>query len=343
MRTPPLTRSVGTKVSLWRLQRRRNVVDTVFAVWGQRIPLEDGALAIFAPVIATESAISTQHVVARNQPSDRIRADCVADGTRTALLTDRGGETRIRRAAVRSHIEQRLPDLELEVGSRDMEAQRLARRCRGTPDAIRKIACSTIVARDGGAPPALAELADGALTFARLHEREMTKPTRRSCEQRFAERRVGEAVADGDSASEILQLTGRHRIECDDEIVQPTRAGKSHGIGGIQHGGLAGNRTAGLTACHESEILLRCDARPTSEQAIEVKFRQAGLGGDGGEARLLAEMPLNEADRLGDTGEIAAVDEAVMRSFHAAHHSDGGGGSDPVLAVDGAAGRKARR
>src|ERR1700742_615151 len=94
-----------TKVLLRRLKRHRGFGTPLLALCRQTIPRQDRALAIFAPVIAPQRAIPTQHVVARNQPADRICANRVTDRTRTPLRTNRFCERGISRMPAHANVE----------------------------------------------------------------------------------------------------------------------------------------------------------------------------------------------------------------------------------------------
>ncbi len=87
-----------------------------------------------------------------------------------------GSKRGISRTAVCADIEQGLPDLELEVGSRDIEAHRCVGGCRGachaSPDTDRKVPRPSIVVYEFGVAPAISDrAARSPLSRARLSRR----------------------------------------------------------------------------------------------------------------------------------------------------------------------------
>src|SRR5581483_9465286 len=160
----------------------------------------------------------------------------------------------------------------------------------------------------------------------------MSESTLGGSDQCFAERCFCESIVKRDAATEALQLTGCDGIQCHDEIVEATRPGKSDGVSGVENGRPTLYFIARRAAGNKRQILLGGDAGPTSEQAIKVKFRQPCVCGNRGEAGLITKVLVDVTNRPGNTGEVAAIDEAVvyeavMRGFHDGHPSDTGRGN----------------
>src|SRR5689334_13053451 len=85
------------------------------------------------------------------------------------------------------------------------------------------------------------------------------------------------------------------------------------------------------------KVLLGRQSGPSSEQAIEMKLRQADMSGDLRQFRLALEFALDKFNRARHAHEVAAVDEAVrVRGYFHIHCrilQMRPGGFDPIFAV----------
>src|SRR5690606_22382252 len=164
-----------------------------------------------------------------------------------------------------------------------------------------------VVALEQRARPARSQRVLGCRFFSRVHERKMAEPARCRGQNRTPEGRIAEAEPDGGALTLELELTGCHRIQRDDEIVQPAGAGKADVVRRLQNGSLACQCTTRGSPGHEGQVLLGRDPGPATEQAVEMKLRQPGLRGDLLEAGLLAIVLVDERDGPRDTRKVAAV------------------------------------
>jgi peptidoglycan/xylan/chitin deacetylase (PgdA/CDA1 family) len=79
-------------------------------------PAEDGALAGEAPVITGNVAALADDTVAGNDETDRVLADCGADGAGALGGADACGDVGIGRIAAHWDLEQSFPDANFEIG-----------------------------------------------------------------------------------------------------------------------------------------------------------------------------------------------------------------------------------
>jgi hypothetical protein len=140
------------------------------------LPRQHRPFALDTPVVTAEVSVAPQDAVAGNQPGDGIGADRLPDRAARARAADRFRHGPIARRPARAQVEQRLPDLDLEV--------RAHRRKDDPPFAVvedlpRNPGDGGVVARQRRARPAAGERRDRALVGT-VHECEPGEPARRS-------------------------------------------------------------------------------------------------------------------------------------------------------------------
>jgi hypothetical protein len=197
-----------------------------------------------------------------------------------------------------------------------------------------RVASDLIVPLESCARPTRTQRVERGDFAAHIDEAQVKEPPRGDGDKRLSERSVAVAEGDGDALPFRLHLTGRHRIQRDDEVVKPAGAGKANRISGIEHRGVARKRMARGHARDRGEILLWRDARPAAEQPVEMKFREARMRCHVFETRLFAKPLVDESDGPRDAREVSAVYEVVGQGvLHGPHGSRPLLSRDPILAV----------
>src|SRR5690606_26095378 len=123
--------------------------------------------------------------------------------------------------------EERLPDADLEVGALHAERERIGPRLEDAPG---DRPGARLVGHEAGAGPAGAEVGQrrlGAFLGGAAEEGEAADPALGLAEEGVAEGRGVDAVADGEPCALALVLARRHRLQTDEEVVEPPGAGET--------------------------------------------------------------------------------------------------------------------
>src|SRR5262249_21394238 len=143
----------------------------------------------------------------------------------------------------------------------------------------------------GGLGPARLHVGEArGVTFG-IDEAEAADAAPGPQQQAFTERRRRVAVADREAAAARLVLAWRHRFLADEQIVQARRAAQARLIGRAEHALAALQARLGAVQRQVAQELLRADANPAREDALEVEFAHPRFARRLGEVRLLAPVP----------------------------------------------------
>ena len=167
----------------------------------RQLPREHRPLAFDAPPIASERAVGPQHVVARDEPRDRVRADGPADRSRRGRPPDLPRDVGIIYRQVAGPSQQRLPDLDLEVAAVHPQPQRLPSTRQRAPDSPSDFIGRTLVETKLCGAPVAPELVPAVDTPGCVHEAEKRDPLVGGCDERRAEGRRSRGVTKRDSRS----------------------------------------------------------------------------------------------------------------------------------------------
>ena len=74
-----------------------------------------------------------------------------------------------------------------------------------------------------------------AIAALSVNERKMTKAAGGRANERFTERRLGEAIINLQTGAAVLHFPGRRGLECDAEIVQSPRPGQTGAQSSIEN------------------------------------------------------------------------------------------------------------
>ena len=148
----------------------------------------------------------------------------------------------------------------------------------------------------GGARPAALHVGERRRLAAGIGEGEAGEAAVGDHDQRVAEGRGMEAVADVDALAARLVGAGRHGLVGDEEIVQPAGAGQADLVGRVENRSRIGEQRAGMIEGQRLDEALRRQARPAGEQALQGERLQPDMAGDALQRRLLAPAPRDELD-----------------------------------------------
>ncbi len=106
-----------------------------------------------------------------------------------------------------------------------------------------------------------------------------------------------EAVAQRQPLAAALEIARRHGLVRDEEIVQAAGAGQADLVGGVEHAGAVAQQRSGVVERDGLQEGLWREPGPALEEMMEVRGRQADMGGDLLDLRLAARGLGHEFDR----------------------------------------------
>ena len=151
-----------------------------------------------------------------------------------------------------------------------------------------------------GLRPAPHHVGERRLFAALVGEGEAGEPVFRRHDERRAERRGVEAVADDEPFAARAIAAGRHRLVRDEEVVQPARAGEPDLVGGVEHGRGLLQQRARMVERQRLQEGLRRKPGPAREELLQPRRLHADLCGDRLERRLVAPVRGDVFDHLTD-------------------------------------------
>jgi hypothetical protein len=116
-------------------------------------------------------------------------------------------------------------------------------------------------------------------------------------EDRVAERRRVDAPAQHHPGALGAVLAGRHRLQLDEQVMQPRRPGEPDVEGGAEHVARCPEPRLGRLDREQAQELLGADTGPAGEDALGMPWAQPHHPGDRLEIRLRLLLTIEEADR----------------------------------------------
>src|SRR5690606_33425996 len=174
-----------------------------------------------------------------------------------------------------------------------------------------------------GLGPSGGEVDDGHRYVALVHEREGADPPLGQPDERRAEGRRVDAVADGEPLAAALELARRDGLDGDEQVVEPARPGEAGVVGGVEDAARFGEGLLGVRQRDGLEEPLGRGAGPAAEQPLGVERAQPDVRRHVGQRRLAVDVRAEVGD--------GRLDAAVVSGFHG--RGDEWAGSLPTAAV----------
>ena len=258
--------------------------------------------------------------MAGDQEGDRVPSDSRAYCPDRGRRSNRRGDVLISRHGSHGDLQQRPPDLHLEVRAAHQQAEwdeafGIAH-FEGGEDPRRDRRRYARSFLDRRVWPARGEVAQRGLP-APLVKREGADAAVGRGDECFPERGIVESGRHAKSAAALAELTRRHRIERDEQVVQAAAAREPGVVGGVNQVA----RLAELFLCvFERQDLrepLRADPGPAREEPLEVERAHADMFRDLVQAGTDRRRIVEKADRAFDPVVVGAV--AVGAGSHRKH------------------------